>query len=137
MGESAQATSERDGQPINETPAELCGLRAVLNCELPNNMTNDFNGSVEIERGCDAQLTVMVSGKDGEEPKEVKESVSIRNVLLRGCILKNTKFVFGAVISTGTDTKVEFKLNPLKWYQLGVSSCFRGLTVRSAQSKPC
>ena len=46
--------------------------------------------------------------------------MSIRNVLLRGCILKNTKYVYGAVISTGTDTKVEFKLNPLKWYQLSV-----------------
>ena len=55
------------------------------------------------------------------ESSEVKESVSIKNVLLRGCILKNTKFVYGAVISTGTDTKVEFKLNPLKWYQFSVS----------------
>ena len=126
MGESAQATSERDGQPINEIPAELCGLRAVLNCELPNNMTNDFNGSVEIERGCDAQLTVMVSGKDGEEPKEVKESVSIRNVLLRGCILKNTKFVYGAVISTGTDTKVEFGAVKRRWWQVGVGAAETG-----------
>ena len=41
-----QSTSERDGQPINGTAEELCGLQAVLNCELPNNMTNDCNGSV-------------------------------------------------------------------------------------------
>ena len=89
-------------------------------------MTNDFNGSVEIERGCDAQLTVMVSGKDGEEPKEVKESVSIRNVLLRGCILKNTKFVYGAVISTGTDTKVEFGAVKRRWWQVGVGAAETG-----------
>ena len=44
-----QSTSERDGQPINGTAEELCGLQAVLNCELPNNMTNDFNGSVARE----------------------------------------------------------------------------------------
>ena len=44
-----QLTSERDGQPINGTAEELCGLQAVLNCELPNNMTNDFNGSVARE----------------------------------------------------------------------------------------
>ena len=50
----------------------------------------------------------------------MKESVSIKNVLLRGCILKNTKFVYGAVISTGADTKVEFGAVKRKWWQVGV-----------------
>lgn len=41
-----QCTSEYDGVPINGTPEELASLKAVVNCELPNNMTNDFNGMV-------------------------------------------------------------------------------------------
>ena len=115
-----QSTSELDGHPINETPKELCGLKAVLQCELPNNMTNDFNGSVRREESeCDWQLTTSVVS--GGETKEIKESVSIKNVLLRGCILKNTKYVYGAVISTGTDTKVEFGAVKRKWWQVGVS----------------
>lgn len=48
------------------------------------------------------------------------EAISIKNILLRGCILKNTKHVYGAVISTGTDTKVEFGTTRRKWWQVGV-----------------
>ena len=40
--------------------------------------------------------------------QEESEVVGIRNLLLRGCILKNTEFVYGAVVSAGEDTKVEF-----------------------------
>lgn len=38
--------SELNGMPINGTAKELSRLKAVVNCELPNNMTNDFNGTV-------------------------------------------------------------------------------------------
>ena len=51
---------------------------------------------------------------------EITENISIKNVLLRGCILKNTKSVFGAVVSTGIDTKVEFGTERKKWWQVGV-----------------
>ena len=53
--------------------------------------------------------------------QDVAEAVSIKNLLLRGCILKNTKHVYGAVISTGADTKVEFGAAKRKWWQVGVS----------------
>ena len=62
----------------------------------------------------------MTRVTSGSEVRDVSEPISIRNVLLRGCILKNTKYVYGAVISTGIDTKVEFKRSPRKWYELGV-----------------
>lgn len=32
--------------PINGTPEGLASLKAVVSCELPNNMTNDFSGVV-------------------------------------------------------------------------------------------
>lgn len=58
----------------------------------------------------------MYRGKNGE----VTENVSIKNILLRGCILKNTKAVYGAVISAGADTKVEFGTEKKKWWQVSV-----------------
>ena len=49
-GDAIQATSELNGMPINGTAKELSQLKAVVNCELPNNMTNDFNGTVAEQR---------------------------------------------------------------------------------------
>ena len=48
------------------------------------------------------------------------EAISIKNILLRGCILKNTKHVYGAVISAGRDTKVEFTTAKKQWWNLKV-----------------
>ena len=66
----------------------------------------------------------MLYRKEKEGVKQdVAEVVSIKNVLLRGCILKNTKHVYGAVISAGEDTKVEFGAVKRKWWQVGVGAC--------------
>lgn len=48
------------------------------------------------------------------------ETITIRNLLLRGCILKNTTCVYGAVISAGRDTKVEFTTAKKQWWNLKV-----------------
>ena len=32
--------------------------------------------------------------------------LSVKNVLLRGCNLRNTDWVFGLVLNTGNDTKI-------------------------------
>ena len=40
---------------------------------------------------------------DGEERNE---PININNLLLRGCMLRNTKWVIGAVLYTGPDTKI-------------------------------
>ena len=58
--------------------------------------------------------------------KDVAEAVSIKNLLLRGCILKNTKHVYGAVVSAGADTKVEFGAAKRKWWEVGVGVCGKG-----------
>lgn len=52
---------------------------------------------------------------------DVSESISIKNMLLRGCILKNTNYVYGIVVSTGKDTKVEYSSEKPKWWKTGVS----------------
>lgn len=66
---------------------------------------------------------------------EVTENISIKNVLLRGCILKNTKSVFGAVISTGADTKVEYGTEKKKWWQVGVRIATVGIMDRKDQPR--
>ena len=55
-----------------------------------------------------------------KDAKEVSENISIRNMLLRGCILRNTSSVFGAVVSTGTDTKVEYGTAKKPWWDVKV-----------------
>lgn len=64
-----------------------------------------------------------------KESSNTVESLSINNILLRGCILKNTKGVFGAVISTGIDTKVEYVKEQYKWWQVTVRVRVKYTTV--------
>lgn len=42
----------------------------------------------------------------GRDPPIGVEPISINNMLLRGCSLRNTKWVIGAVLFTGPDTKI-------------------------------
>lgn len=42
----------------------------------------------------------------GMGPKEMSEPISIDNLLLRGCNLRNTDWVLGVVVFTGHDTKI-------------------------------
>lgn len=42
----------------------------------------------------------------GQEPPIGSEPISINNLLLRGCSLRNTKWVIGVVVFTGPDTKI-------------------------------
>lgn len=47
------------------------------------------------------------NARDEQEPgKEMKEPVSINNLLLRGCNLRNTDWVLGIVVFTGQETKI-------------------------------
>lgn len=40
------------------------------------------------------------------DSKDYNINCSIKNVLLRGCTLKNTEFMYGIVIYVGNDTKI-------------------------------
>ncbi|KAI1427418.1 hypothetical protein F5Y12DRAFT_171568 [Xylaria sp. FL1777] len=42
----------------------------------------------------------------GTGPKEMTEGITIDNLLLRGCNLRNTEWVLGVVVFTGHDTKI-------------------------------
>ncbi|GMH87334.1 hypothetical protein TL16_g10823 [Triparma laevis f. inornata] len=67
---------------------EVKDLKFDVECELPNPSLYTFSGSADTNLATD------------------KVSVSVNNVLLRGCVLRQTKNVYGAVIFTGHDTKL-------------------------------
>ncbi|GLD94849.1 hypothetical protein PINS_up003474 [Pythium insidiosum] len=70
---------------------QVTNLRGFLRCENPNRVIGRFDG------------TLTVGGKDGEV---AQQPVSIKNILLRGCQLRNTQWIYGLVINTGPDTKI-------------------------------
>eukprot|EP00112_Aurelia_sp_Birch-Aquarium-sp1_P008224 Seg1901.2 transcript_id=Seg1901.2/GoldUCD/mRNA.D3Y31 product="Phospholipid-transporting ATPase ID" protein_id=Seg1901.2/GoldUCD/D3Y31 len=92
-------TAELDGetnlkvrQPLIETAAlgddlkSLSKFRGQVTCEPPNNRLDKFQGKLEI----------------GDEVSSLDNS----NIVLRGCVLRNTQWVYGLVIFAGHDTKL-------------------------------
>uniref|UniRef100_M4BMT5 Phospholipid-transporting ATPase n=1 Tax=Hyaloperonospora arabidopsidis (strain Emoy2) TaxID=559515 RepID=M4BMT5_HYAAE len=89
--------------------AELARLRGVVKCERPNPHINKFAGKVEVTVGDGCGVEVV--------------PLSVKNVLLRGCNLRNTDWVFGLVLNTGNDTKIMQSASaaPSKWSDLMLS----------------
>lgn len=70
-----------------ETPADLAAFDAFITAEPPNTRLYTFNGTLTI-----AQTTCY--------------SLSAKQVLLRGCMLKNTDWIYGVVVYCGQETKL-------------------------------
>ncbi|EFA74548.1 P-type ATPase [Heterostelium album PN500] len=71
---------------LNENTPSLTDFQTYIECEHPNNRLYTFIGS-------------LYSGGKGHP-------LSPKQVLLRGAMLRNTKWVYGSVIYTGRDTKL-------------------------------
>lgn len=63
-------------------------IRGTLECELPNGDVHNFSG------------TLTLDGRSDPIP------ISIENMLLRGCKLRNTHHIYGLVVNTGADSKI-------------------------------
>lgn len=67
----------------------------VLNAEPPHPNLYSFNGVLKFRSGVDPTSSV-----------EKLEAVTINEMVLRGCSVRNTKWVVGIVVFTGPDTKI-------------------------------
>jgi phospholipid-transporting ATPase len=68
------------------TPEKASGFKGEVQCEQPNNSLYTFTGNLIVDK-----QTIPLS------PNQL---------LLRGCSLRNTEYIVGAVIFTGHETKV-------------------------------
>jgi phospholipid-translocating ATPase len=70
----------------------------IIDSEAPQPNLYKYNGAIKWEQK-------MAHDPHGA-PKEMSEPISIENVLLRGCNLRNTDWALGIVVFTGHDTKI-------------------------------
>ncbi|KAI8057109.1 hypothetical protein BDF22DRAFT_617084 [Syncephalis plumigaleata] len=73
------------------TPQDIMRLRGHVECEMPNERLNVFEGLVTLEI---------------DDRRADMTPLSMEQLLLRGSTLRNTEYIYGAVIYAGEDTKV-------------------------------
>ncbi|KJZ79388.1 Phospholipid-transporting ATPase DNF1 [Hirsutella minnesotensis 3608] len=69
-----------------------------IESEAPQPNLYKYNGAIRWKQ--------MVPGFPDDDPEDMTEPITIDNLLLRGCNLRNTEWVLGVVIFTGHDTKI-------------------------------
>ncbi|KAJ1512199.1 hypothetical protein HMI54_000208 [Coelomomyces lativittatus] len=88
------------------TPEDCRCTKMVCTAEPPTNNMFSFHGTIQLDQ----------RDENGNTESQIQVPIDMSNMLLRGCILRNTSWVIGLVIYTGCDTKI--KLNsgktPLK-----------------------
>ena len=80
----------RDTRNVLDSVSSLLSLRGELECEGPNNRIDSFDGSLAV---------------DGNEGKRIDP----KNVVLTGCQLKYTSWVYALVVYTGKHTKLQMQ----------------------------
>lgn len=70
----------------------LAAFNGMIECELPNNRLDRFNGK-------------LIWKQEGDKHSKIF-SLSNDNMLLRGTTMRNVDWAFGVVIFAGPDTKV-------------------------------
>ncbi|CAK4078673.1 unnamed protein product [Aphanomyces euteiches] len=85
-----------------QTEREILQLHGCVECEQPNKAISRFSGSFFVDQ---ADGTVL------------NDPISIKNILLRGCQLRNTEWMYGLVLNTGPDSKImqSFAKPATKW----------------------
>ncbi|RUS32171.1 hypothetical protein BC938DRAFT_476104 [Jimgerdemannia flammicorona] len=91
-------TNLKQRQALKETnavltsPEALADFEGTVGTELPNNDLYNFDGYLQ-------------------DVTEVRHSLTINQILLRGTILRNTHYIYGMVIFSGEETKIRMNSN--------------------------
>ncbi|KAG2393729.1 hypothetical protein C9374_007260 [Naegleria lovaniensis] len=108
--------SLKSGKFLHDIPEytihkELSNIRGQLKIEVANSNLDTFEGKVKIHV------------KVREVRETLKESISMDNLLLRGCCLKNTKLIYGIAIYVGKNAKMikNLKENKVKRNSLEIA----------------
>ncbi|KZZ93258.1 phospholipid-translocating P-type ATPase domain-containing protein [Moelleriella libera RCEF 2490] len=70
----------------------------TIESEAPHPNLYKYNGAIHWKQ--------TVPGFHDDEPENMTEPISIDNLLLRGCNLRNTEWILGVVVFTGHDTRI-------------------------------
>lgn len=102
LNQVAQSGAGPASSPLDsaEMMAALAELRGTVMCEAPNTNLEKLDGNITVEKGR------RLAGMADSTP------LNNSNVLLRGCILRNTKEAVGLVVYTGPDTKTMMNTGP-------------------------
>ncbi|KYR02985.1 P-type ATPase [Tieghemostelium lacteum] len=69
---------------------DLSLFRGVVECEHPNNVIYVYHGTIQMS----------------DQDQTPKHPLNATQTLLRGCVLRNTEWIYGVVVYTGEDTKI-------------------------------
>ncbi|QDZ20134.1 phospholipid-translocating P-type ATPase [Chloropicon primus] len=110
---TSPATYRKEFMPI-EWMTSIFKIKATVHVEQPSENLQNICGFVECDRSA---AGVEDSGEDQVVP------ITMNEMLLRGCMLKNSGFVLGLVVYTGRETRIQmnnrnvpFKLGSFESY---------------------
>jgi magnesium-transporting ATPase (P-type) len=92
---------------------EWCNLDSTVVCPMPNNDIFKFDAYCETPLG----------------GKKTQISLSVNNLLMRGCKLKNTEYAIGIVVYTGNETKMMKNLTKGSHKMSGIESKLNNLII--------
>ena len=74
-----------------KTPHQCAKMKCIIECELPHPNLYIFNGVITLKPSKSTQNSIPITAE---------------SMVLRGCTLRNTDWIIGIVLCTGSDTKI-------------------------------